>query len=263
MKQRINSKIYNIQYFDSERCEGFYEYKKNDLSPLKKIEISLLDIRKNDKILDIGCGRGDIPNFLSHRNFNIWAIDYSADAVEITKKRVSDSYRKQIFLHDARKQLRLKIKFNKIIIGDVIEHMTFKDALKVINNAYSELDDRGVLVIHTAPNVWFKKYIYPIIRIAFSVIKFENVRHRLDENIKNTHEYHINEYSYLTLLKLMKRTKFKNFKVWINRDAVRESSSNYLNPIKKSKVFKLYIRFINSSPLIYFFGNDLLVMAKK
>jgi 2-polyprenyl-3-methyl-5-hydroxy-6-metoxy-1,4-benzoquinol methylase len=261
--QKIRPKIYNKKYFDSERCEGFAEYKKNKLSPVKIIEISLLNLRKKDRVLDVGCGRGDIPHYLSKRGYDIWATDYSNDAVEITQKRVTSKHRKQVFLCDARKQVIKNTIFDKIVVGDVIEHMTFKDALRLVNNTYLELADGGILVVHTSPNVWFKKYIYPLTKIAFKIMRFEKVVSMLDENIEGTHHYHIDEYSPLSLFKLMKKSKFKKFKVWVNRDAVRESSTNYLDPIKKSALLKACIWSINNSPLIYLFGNDLFVVAQK
>jgi cyclopropane fatty-acyl-phospholipid synthase-like methyltransferase len=261
--QRLSLKIYTKEYFNSDKCEGYSEYKNNHLSPLKTIEVNLLDLQKKDIVLDIGCGRGDIPHFLSQRGYNIWAIDYSKDAVEITRKRVASQHRKQVILRDARKQLIKNITFNKIIVGDVIEHMTFKDALKLINNAYLELVDGGILMIHTAPNIWFKKYMYPLIRIAFKIMKYKKLVRRLDENIESTRNYHINEYSFLSLSKLMKTSKFRTFKVWVNRDVIREKSVNYLGSIKKPMLFKACAWLINNSLLIYLFGNDLFVIAKK
>ncbi len=261
--QKINPKIYNKKYFNSERCEGFFEYKKNRLSPIKLIQIGLLNLQKDDRVLDLWCGRGDIPYYLSKKGYNVWGSDYSKDAIEMTRRRIASKYRKQIFLCDARKKIVEKIKFHKVIVGDVVEHMTFRDALNLVNNAYLSLEEGGILLIHTAPNIWFKKYTYPIAKIALKLLRFEKVIKKLEENIEGTRNYHIDEYNPISLIKLMKESKFSEYKVWVNRDAVREQSSNYLNPIKKSSLLKTIIWLINNSPLIYLFGNDLFAIAKK
>lgn len=261
--RRISPKIYDQKYFESERCEGFVEYKDNKLSYIKQIEINLLNLNKNDTVLDVGCGRGDIPHYLSAQNYNFWATDYSEDAIKITKRRVKQKYKKQIILADARKFSIKHVKFTKILIGDVVEHMTYSDAVNVVNKLYDQLDENGVLVIHTAPNTWFKKYTYPLARITLGFLGFKEVVTKLDENIKGTHDYHIDEYSPVDLQTLMKKSKFKKYKIWINRDVVRTSSTNYLDPIKKSLFLRIIIWIINNSPLIYFVGNDLFVVARK
>ena len=71
--RKISAKVYNEQYFESDRCEGYAEYISNKLSYIKQIEIDLLELKKNDIILDVGCGRGDIPSYLSKNKFNFWA----------------------------------------------------------------------------------------------------------------------------------------------------------------------------------------------
>lgn len=261
--RKLSAKIYSKAYFNSERCEGFFEYQKNKLSPVKQIEVDLLQLKKNDLVLDIGCGRGDVPYYLTKRNINFWATDYSKDAVEMTKKRVTTKYKKQILLADARKFSIKNVYFTKMLLGDVIEHMTYTDALKVVNRCFDQLDNDGLLVIHTAPNTWFKKYTYPFTRIILTLLRMKSVLEKLDENIAATHDYHIDEYSPIDLYNLMRKSKFKKYKIWLNRDAIRTSSSNYLDPIKKSPFLRSAIWVINNSPLLYFFGNDLFVLATK
>src|SRR6266446_4071196 len=118
--RKISAKVYSEKYFESDRCEGYAEYISNKLSYIKQLEIDLLKLNKNDIILDVGCGRGDIAAYLSENKFNFWATDYAEDAIKLTKKRVSPKYKKQIILADARKFSIKNVKFTKMIIGDVI-----------------------------------------------------------------------------------------------------------------------------------------------
>lgn len=78
------------------------------------IAIKIADIKKNDKILDFGCGAGWLKNNLRKRGFNIIGYDKTPSQTEI------EDYR--------------KIKANKIFALDVFEHIEEKEILEIIRN---------------------------------------------------------------------------------------------------------------------------------
>lgn len=259
----IDPKIYDRQYFFSDWCEGFAEFEKNSLSPIKQEEIKLLNLKTNDKVLDIGCGRGDIAWFLSQNHYDFWAIDYSTEAISLTKTRVRNEYHQRIILCDARMIDMPSNSFDKILLGDIIEHMTFQDAIKTINQAHRLLNPGGILVIHTSPNLWFKKLVYPLAKIFLILFRQQTTAHKLEKTIQASFTYHIDEYTPLSLRQLMKRTNFKQFKVWIKPDVLRQTSDGWLRPLRSHCFFRTVAWLANNTPLIAIFGNDLFVRANK
>ncbi|MBZ7936507.1 class I SAM-dependent methyltransferase [Campylobacter sp. B0100352/1] len=46
----------------------------------------LKNFKKNDQILDLGCGGGRHVKFLSENNFNVYGVDYSANGIKATQE---------------------------------------------------------------------------------------------------------------------------------------------------------------------------------
>ncbi len=263
MKKMLDPSIYNRNYFLSERTEGYREYTNNKLSPIRQEEIRLLKLCSKDKIIDIGCGRGDIVRYLSLHEYEFVGLDYSQEAINVTRSSLPEKKHSWIVLGDAKSVKFPDENFTKAIIGDVIEHMSYDEALRVINEAYRLLKKDGKVVVHTAPNLWFKKYVYPFVRIIFIIMGKRELVRNLDKNIKATYKYHVDEYSPASLKKLFEKSNFTKFNVRVHPDALRTTSDNYLNSIKSGPFFKVVSFIINRTPLINFFGNDLLVVATK
>jgi len=260
----ISPSIYDKKYFFSTQCEGFEEYRSDQLSPIKKLEVEYLDLKKLEVFLDVGCGRGDVLAFLFKKGYKkILGIDYSAEAVKICKSRIPKSYKKNIVVGNARKMPYKNSSVDKILIGDVIEHMTYAEAVEMIDEAHRILKTGGKLVIHTAPNRFFSQYLYKIVRLIFTIMGFGKESNGLIQNIKVIRKYHIDEYSIYDLRHYMSLTRFKNYRVFIHPDSLRTSSSNYLNSIKKNIFVQSVSRIINNSFLLNWFGNDLFVVASK
>ena len=259
----LSPKLYTAKYFKSIRCEGYYEFTSNELSAVKKIEIDLLNLKPTDKVIDIGCGRGDIVHFLYEQGISFYGVDYASSAVKLTKDRLPSKYHSRILQSDARHIALPDKSFTKVVLGDIIEHMTYSEAVEVINESFRLLKPGGTLVIHTAPNTRFKNYVYPLIRLVIMAAGYKNTLRLLDENIIATKRYHVDEYSILDLKRVMNKSLFRHHSAWVHRDALRNQTKNYLNPLKSNPLIKAGVFVINNSPLIYFFGNDLFVVATK
>ena len=259
----LDSNIYSKKYFESERCEGFYEAKRGVLSPVKMKEMEMLRIKKNEIFLDVGCGRGDILAYANKLGCDIWGIDYSKDAISLSKKKVPKKNRHQIVKGNALNTGFSDNFFDKILVGDVVEHVTYEEAKEMVDELFRILKPKGKILIHTAPNLWFKKFIYPLLKVVLLLMNQNKLKISLERNIKATYKYHVDEYSIVGFNRLMKKSKFNDYKTWILRDALRTESRNYLTPLKKSAFLNIFVRLINGSFLIYFFGNDLFCLATK
>lgn len=81
-------------------------------------------LKKNDCILDVGCGNGEIANLLLKEGFNIYGIDASLEGIQIANKNLGKERFYVCDIEDGKlpEQLR-NIDFNVVISTEVIEHV--------------------------------------------------------------------------------------------------------------------------------------------
>ncbi len=103
--------------------------------------------KKSIKILDIGCGRGNISIPLASLNYQVLGIDLDENSIEeINKKNTFENA--EFRVQDAT-TLDINDKYDFIIASEVIEHIEKpEDLLKSLKNI---LKDKGFLII-TIPN---------------------------------------------------------------------------------------------------------------
>lgn len=148
------------------------------------------------RVLDLGCGRGEIAYQAAAQNCEVVALDYSPDAIEIARSSLADApaeIRDRITLlcEDATK-INLPQPVDVALAGDLIEHMAPAELDKLYAAVARQLTPAGMFVIHTFPNKWYYDYDYPRRRrIAASVGAY------LPPNPRSRYErlMHINEQS--------------------------------------------------------------------
>ena len=163
-------------------------YSNNAIDFIKKKRLELIkkDINKNDKIIEIGCGSG---NLLKHLECdNISGVDISPLMIEECKKILP----KGKFLTGDAENLQFKDNtFDKVIISEVLYYLP--DLNKAISEAFRVLKKDGLLLI-TSLN---KKYNF--VRTFVKVLKIG-----VHDDISM---------SYISLKKLKKILTEKGFKI--------------------------------------------------
>jgi 2-polyprenyl-3-methyl-5-hydroxy-6-metoxy-1,4-benzoquinol methylase len=103
---------------------------------------------KKAKILDVGCGGGELIHFLQQCGYsNVYGIDISASQVEVARQLIDN-----VLQTDALEFLaHTEESFDLIISMDVIEHLEKDEALKFIELIHKRLADAGRVVLQT-PN---------------------------------------------------------------------------------------------------------------
>jgi len=115
---------------------------------------------KGKKVLDLGCGRGELCISSMRRGASrVVGLDFSQAAVEIAGehlRKCSDLADKDIeFIQGNALELNLNTQFDVIFLTDIVEHL-FDDQLEILfNKVHSHLAPGGIVVIHTMPTKEF------------------------------------------------------------------------------------------------------------
>jgi len=208
--ETINPTIYDIDYF-LKYCCGAAEFSESQADKLpRRLQrcIEVANFKRGQHILDIGCGRGEIAYYAAKMGCSVTAVDYSKDAITITRKLISRlpyKVRREVntLRIDAKELDYPEESFDQIMMTDVIEHLQPWEVDIVIDKCYQFLKPGGRLVINTSPNVWFVKFSYPIIQIFKTILNFKNP----GKFIECYRELHVFEQSPLTLRKILKKFK--------------------------------------------------------
>lgn len=110
------------------------------------IEVFLLNhLKKNQGVLDVGCGTGIFSLFLKKQGFDVTGIDSDSEMLAMFEEKQRDMQLYiPVFEHDIRKPLNRT--FNQmILLNDVINY--FKGIKQVLKNLSNALENNGQILI--------------------------------------------------------------------------------------------------------------------
>jgi ubiquinone/menaquinone biosynthesis C-methylase UbiE len=91
--QKISSYEYTNEYYETS-VDGYYEFSiyRGWTIPLRlSIPLELAQLSPGNQVLDIGCGRGEILLHCGLKGIQAVGIDYSDDAVRISRQILNQS----------------------------------------------------------------------------------------------------------------------------------------------------------------------------
>jgi 2-polyprenyl-3-methyl-5-hydroxy-6-metoxy-1,4-benzoquinol methylase len=100
------------------------------------------------KILDVGCGTGQLVSYLRSKELATFGCDFSSKAVKFAKNY---NHKKYIKCCPATKLKYKRNSFDLLISISVIEHISYKDALQFLHEAQRVLKKNGIIFLVT-PN---------------------------------------------------------------------------------------------------------------
>jgi len=120
---------------------------------LTRYDLALMHAKGGERVLDIGCGEGDLLIQLNNTYNEVWGIDISESRIDRVRKKINymDS------IHVRREDANMKLEFpdhyfDTIIAIAVLEHIF--DPFEFINECHRLLKPGGHLIIEV-PNVAF------------------------------------------------------------------------------------------------------------
>lgn len=275
--RRVNPRVYTKLYYLTD-CTGNDEFK---ISYGKKLDVTArelikhYDVHPDMKVLDIGCGRGEMVFHCASKGARSIGIDYADVSIKLAnfartkhskKIRVNTKFIKM----DAKRLSFPASSFDIIIMSNVVEHLYPEELGIVFNQVRRVLKSNGKLIISTAPNKIFndftyKYYSYPL--STFITFVWNKVTNSSYPNIEKpqsirteSHKImHINEPTFFSLYNMYTKFHFKG-----------NLSSSNITVIKpglsiKDNLFNFFVflhPFSKHFPLNIIFGSDFFVVLR-
>jgi ubiquinone/menaquinone biosynthesis C-methylase UbiE len=147
-----------------------------EITPRHAKLLSMTTIEPGMRVLDVGCGRGELVLQAGILGATAKGMDYSRDAITLANKALESydaEYRSRVSFSvgDAVELSLSGETFDRIFFIDVAEHLHQHELERTLNTLRTLLAPSGELIVHTAPNKLFYKYSYPVIRLLYPVIR--------------------------------------------------------------------------------------------
>lgn len=213
------SSEYDKEYFEKD-CGGYISFKRNHGRKLEDprliIPYILAKPKKGLKVLDIGCGRGELCYALAKMGADVVGIDYSEEAIDIARKTfIGDEIKGSLSFvcEDALKYLP-EGTFDVIIATDFLEHVETPVLEQIFKRCAQHLASDGKVILHTAPNLQYYQKHYPQVRCMA-----KEAGCYLPSNPRTYYEdiMHINEQTPDSLKDLLSGI-FNHFVIWVAPD---------------------------------------------
>jgi len=251
--------VYTEEYFLSGACEGLDEYLTGQISAVKRREFELLGVQRGERVLDLGCGRGEGSAEILRRGAFPVAVDYSESAVKLTHEHLDHS--SAVLRADATRLPFAAASFDRVLFADVIEHLPWRLAVEALEEVERVLKPGGVALVHTSPNTWFIAVVMRPLRLVLKVLRRDEVLERFREYERLRFAMHPNELSPLTLPRLMRRAGVQAT-TWVDRDVMRSGASEWTEKLSQSAVVRRAARVAGLWPLRLVLGNDLYALVR-
>jgi len=221
-QQPVRPDQYDEAYFLS-ACEGYAEFISSEGEHLSRRlgqAFEVAEVAAGMRVLDIGCGRGEILRHCAELGAQAYGVDYAPVAARMARSLVMGAGERSgavgIYLADAKWLPFSAASFDRVLMFDLVEHLYPWELAQALAEARRVLRPDGRLIVHTAPNVWYDRFAYPLVRLVRTLMGHgegypRDPRAIIPANL----DVHVNEQSVLSLWRVLKRAGFRA-QVWLD-----------------------------------------------
>ena len=143
--------------------------------------IALKFLNKNNSILDVGCGTGDLVISLLEKDFDAFGIDFAKSMIDKAKiEAKKNNYSPEKFTTISFFELQPKTKFNMISANGFIEYISELELTEFITKSHNFLENTGILVFSSRNRLF---NIFSFNNYTNAEIKADCVNNLIDECI--------------------------------------------------------------------------------
>ena len=259
----LDPNLYTEEYFLT-ACEGYDEFTASEgqhLSRRLAAAFELAEVRPGMQILDVGCGRGEILRHCANLGADAYGIDYAPVAVRMSANVIQSVSgvalgKTSVYQADAKKLPFPTGYFDRVLMFDVVEHLHPWELHEAMLEVGRVLKPDGKFIIHTAPNVWYDKYAYPVVR-QFRRLLGQGDNYPKDPRqflVEHNQHVHVNEQSLWSMYQALHQAGFSG-KVWLDSPPQKPREGAVLEALR-GFVFKV-------APFRWFFEREVFAVAGK
>lgn len=159
---------YTTTYYTQD-CGGHEAFLKHQgqrlVDPRLRSVAAIATLVPAGRVLDLGCGRGELAYFFAERGYEVTAIDYSEDAIALAQSVFQSAppeiQQRVTFRCESVVTAQLQAgEYDLAIASDLIEHLSPQEVEQLYRQVQRWLKPTGLFVLHTFPNLWHYQYDY-------------------------------------------------------------------------------------------------------
>lgn len=193
--------------------------------PRLKRAFELAALRPGHTLLDIACGRGEMPALAAEQGVNAVGLDFSQASLDFAHQlrqthhsRWPSGATMELVRADACHLPFQAGTFDRITMLDIIEHLVPVQLESMIREVRRVLKPDGYAILHTLPNRWVYDITFPILHRLYP--KF-----RADPRGDIEKEIHVNEQDLPKLHHLLKRCGLHHH-LWLEQHMAAQARWN-------------------------------------
>lgn len=271
-RSSVPSTKYDELYFLT-ACEGYHEFLASEgahLSRRLSQAFKVAKVSNGMRVLDIGCGRGEILLHCAKIGAEAHGVDYAWTAVKLSRQLAQDhreapvdgqsdnETRKMIGLYQADAKLLPfpSDYFDRVLMFDLVEHLYPWELHQSLLEVHRVMAPTGRLIIHTAPNRWYDQFAYPVVRFVRRVMGqgAHYPRNPRALNVPVNIDVHVNEQDIWRLRRTLKKAGFQG-RIWLDTPPQNRDEGSLLAGAR-------HIAF-NWLPFRWFFEREVFAVASK
>jgi len=148
------AEFYSRRYFLG-RCGGFTEFQAEGgriADPIRRTALALVAPRSGERILDLGCGRGELACAVAEAGALSIGVDFSADALAMARETAAALGRPVQLVRARAEALPFRAAtLDAVLATDIVEHLPEPDLRRAVREVRDALRPGGRFVVHTAP----------------------------------------------------------------------------------------------------------------
>ena len=261
--QPVSPERYTEEYFLT-ACEGYQDFLTSDganLSRRLRAAFEQAAIQPGMTVLDVACGRGEIVRHCALLGADAYGFDYAHAALMLARKLLAPTGaqprgRMGLAEADAKRFPYPARAFDRVLMFDIVEHLHPWELDEALGEARRVLKDDGRLIIHTAPNVWYDRYAYPLVR-HFRRLTGAGARYPANPReflVAHNQDVHVNEQSLFGLQSVLKQAGFEG-RVWLESPPQQRDEAPPLAALRRV--------LFGWPPFRWFFERELFAVVRK